>query len=426
VVSISDPDDVQMVLRSESKFPKRSLLPLIDQYRQLRQVPPGLAFAVGEEWYKHRTVLSKKMLRPPEVAAYCPTFDAITNEFLIKIHKLRGPANSPKEYEVHDLENELFRWSFENISTVLFDKRFGCLDDHVDPDAQAFIDAVGDFFSCISSLLLIPQWFHKIYETPTYKRFIQSMDTMYEYTGALVEEKKIELMKTELESSEDKPDFFRFLLSSGKLTENDLLASVIDLLFAGVDTTSNTMLWVLYMMSQNPTEQQKLHHEVSTVLKPGEPITVNTLSSLPYLKAWIKETLRMYPIIAVLPRRMEQDLILRGYHVPAGTTAFIHQGFMGRDEALFPHPNSFRPERWLRGEAPLEDRVKNTFASIPFGFGRRMCVGRRLAGQEVHVLTARIAQRYEVTYPEGEEEVEPTMILLTVPDRPLRVKFNER
>ena len=58
------------------------------------------------------------------------------------------------------------------------------------------------------------------------------------------------------ETERDLAGFFEFLLACGKLTKDDLLASVMDVLFAGVDTTSNTMQWVLYMLAKNPEKRR--------------------------------------------------------------------------------------------------------------------------------------------------------------------------
>jgi cytochrome P450 len=67
----------------------------------------------------------------------------------------------------------------------------------------------------------------------------------------------------------------------------------------------------------------------------------------------------------------------------------------------------------------------HAFSSIPFGFGTRMCAGRRIAELELYLLTTRLLQKYEIKYPEN-EEVEPFVRGITIPDRPLRVKFIKR
>ena len=83
---------------------------------------------------------------------------------------------------------------------------------------------------------------------------------MYDYAelfiGRRIKELEEKSSKPTKETERDRVGFFEFLLASGKLTKDDLLASVIDVLFAGVDTTSNTMQWVLYMLAKNPEKRR--------------------------------------------------------------------------------------------------------------------------------------------------------------------------
>lgn len=92
----------------------------------------------------------------------------------------------------------------------------------------------------------------------------------------------------------------------------------------------------------------------------------------------------------------------------------------GISEELFKFPLEFRPERWLN-----EDLGKiHPFATLPFGVGPRMCIGRRIAEAEMYLLATKLVQRFVLEY--HEEPVEPTFRLMTVPDRPIRIKFIDR
>ena len=81
---------------------------------------------------------------------------------------------------------------------------------------------------------------------------------------------------------------------------------------------------------------------------------------------------------------------------------------MGRDEKLFEDAKAFRPERWLGMKDAIPTDTAEAFSSIPFGFGTRMCIGRRIAELlELHLLLARILQRFKIFYPPDAENVEP-------------------
>lgn len=179
------------------------------------------------------------------------------------------------------------------------------------------------------------------------------------------------------------------------------------------------------MLAKNPDKQSKLYQEIVSVLKQNELPTSSTLGNMPYLKACVKETLRLYPVLSNQNRQIPSDMEILGYHLPKGSQVSFLSFYISRDEKNFKQANQFIPERWLRNENNQVSESLHAFSSIPFGFGTRMCAGRRIAELELYLLTTRLLQKYKITYPDG-EEVEPFMRGVTIPDRPLRVKFIER
>lgn len=430
-VQLADPVDVVTVFRNEPKYPKRFNSPIFNYYREKRKRKPGVFFADGAEWYTYRSVTSKRMLRPKEVADYAASFNEIVTAFCERVKSIQETPGSEKEHEVQGLDNELFKWSFESVAKMLFDKRFGCLGTQVNKDAQAFIEAIGEFLEQLIYAVFYPSWFCKIYEPKPVKKMFDSFDAMHHYAEMFIEQRLKEIEEREKmkpTDSREKMGFFEFLLSSGKLTKDDLLASVIDILFAGVDTTSNTMQWVLYMMAKNPEKQDILRQEVLSVLGNRNHASPTTLAQMPYLRGWVRETLRLYPVLSVLSRISSKDLVLSGYYIPEGTELHMLVMQMSRDESVFEQPEAFKPERWLRDKEQSNkfNEAKEVFASMPFGFGTRMCVGRRIAELELHLLLARIVQLFEIRYPPDAEAVEPYFRGVTIPDRPVRVKFVDR
>ena len=435
-VQLSDPADVETVLRNEPKYPHRLNSPILEYYREKRKKKPGVFFANGTVWRNYRSVISKRMLRPVEVADYSSAFNEIVSAFCDRVKNVRECPGSEREYEVKGLDNELFKWSFESVAEVVFDQRFGCFDAQVNEDAQAFRAAVGAFLEHFTASVFFPIWFVKIFEPTPVKKMFDNFDKMYDYAEMFIEKRLKELeergkLKPNERESGGKMGFFEFLLSSGNLSKEDLLASVIDILFGGVDTTSNTMQWVMYMMARNAEKRAILQQEVLSVLGEQNHASPDAIAQMPYLRAWVRETLRLYPPATILIRITNKDLILSGYHIPAGTELHLLAYQMSRDESVFEEPNAFRPERWLRGKkVSLQNskfvEAKEVFSSLPFGFGRRMCIGRRIAELELHLLLARIVQQFEIHYPTDANDVEPFFRGLMIPDRPVRVKFVDR
>ena len=218
------------------------------------------------------------------------------------------------------------------------------------------------------------------------------------------------------------------LFLTSEITKKDLLATYIDIHLAGVDTTSTMMLWVFYQLAKHQDKQRKLRQEIWSVLKPGEIATFASLIKMPYLKACIKETLRLCPSL-YLHRTSQQDLVLSGYKIPAGTQIMILAPAMAFNEQYFQDASSFVPERWLRApntKYSADGDQLDAFASLPFGFGRRMCVGRRVPELEQYLLLTRIVQNYQLLYPADEEIGRTVHGITIIPDRPLRLQFVKR
>lgn len=432
LVTISDPADIAKVLRTEPKYPQRLNSPHLSYYRELRKTVPGVFFSDGEVWHRYRSTVSKRILKPREVAEYLPVFNEIVADFTSRLHSIRSPAGTENEFEVVDLDNELFKWSFESVAHVLFDRRFGCLAEEVNPEAQDFIKSVGGFLGSFLQVILLPVSFYKVYETKTFKEFINCFDNMYKYADMFITKKvqqleregRLDPKRLDQNPEPEKVGFVEFLLTKENLSTDDLMASIIDLLFAGVDTTSNTMQWFLYMMSKNPDKQEKLYQEITSVLENDELPSSKTLTKMPYLKACFKESLRLYPVLSTLTRVVQNDIDLQGYHIPKGSSIQMMLYYTSRTEKYFKNASEYIPERWLRNEQREGGEI-DPFASIPFGFGTRMCAGRRIAEMELYLLATRLVQKYKLVYPEN-EYVEPYMRGVIIPDRPLRVKFLDR
>ncbi|XP_078351109.1 sterol 26-hydroxylase, mitochondrial-like [Oculina patagonica] len=424
-VKISNPNDVASVLRSEGQIPHRPESPVMEYYRRETSKPAGLIFDNGLSWYKHRKRVNERMLQPRSVAEYEPAFNEIITEFVTRLEKLRGRHGV--ENEIPLLENELFKWSFESVSLLLFDERFGALEDKIKPEVEGFIGAVHNFLQTTAHIHVQPPWMNKIFPTKMYKQFSDSYDTFYEFTDKVIKRKLKEFEKQEAgQNQSENMELLKLLALNSDMTHKDLLATYVDVYFAGVDTTATAILWSLYLLANHQDKQLKLYQEISSVLKPGEIATSKSLAKLPYLKACIKEVLRMYPAFH-LHRVTDQDLVLSGYKIPAGTQVMILVHAMSMSEKYFDDPCTFKPERWLWDNRKPSDGGSNVdaFASLPFGFGTRMCVGRRVSELEQYLLLTRIVQNHQLFY-FGETVVRTIHGVVITPDRPVRVQFVKR
>jgi len=155
-------------------------------------------------------------------------------------------------------------------------------------------------------------------------------------------------------------------------------------------------LGVLYQLAKNPEKQEKLREEIMKIL-PEKNSTLNSesLKNIPYLRACLKETLRVVPVITGNMRGIGQDLVIKGYQVPKGTNVAMSNALLQTEDDHFPKSDQFLPERWLKNSDSVQNaecphsKTAHPFVYLPFGFGSRTCIGRRFSEMEVEVLIAR-------------------------------------
>ncbi|WMV21339.1 hypothetical protein MTR67_014724 [Solanum verrucosum] len=223
------------------------------------------------------------------------------------------------------------------------------------------------------------EWVNKITGLDTkVEKVAKKLDTFLE---SVIEEHIIRNNKEEYSTGEAK-DFVDVLLEiqNGKetgfrLQRDSLKAILLDIFAAGTDTTYTTLMWIMAELLRHPRVMETLHNEVRGLAQ-GKlaEITEDDLGNMHYLKAVIKETLRLHPLL--VPRESTQDIKLLGYQIPAKTQVIINAWTVGRDPVSWENPEDYRPERFLNSDIDFKGL---NFELIPFGAGRRGCPGTAFA-----------------------------------------------
>jgi cytochrome P450 len=165
-----------------------------------------------------------------------------------------------------------------------------------------------------------------------------------------------------------------------QLDDLDVASECADHLLAGIDTTSDTLMFLIWALSlpKNRHIQDKLVDECMRIdanaIKNGV-VDLDVADRMPYLDAVIKETLRLYaPLPASEPRTSPVDTVIDGYGIPRGTVCSMAPYSLHRNADVFPDPLKWDPERWLKsdGDAALAEMKKWFWA---FSSGARMCIG---------------------------------------------------
>ena len=172
-----------------------------------------------------------------------------------------------------------------------------------------------------------------------------------------------------------------------------------DLFVAGTDTTSSTLEWAMTEVLHNPETLKKAKEELAQVIGKGKTIEESDIARLPYLRAIVKETLRIHPPVPFLiPRKLEVDVEICGYEIPKGTQILVNVWAIGRDPSTWANATSFMPERFLDSEIDFRGQ---DFELIPFGAGRRICPGLPLAIRMVPVMLGSLINSFDWTLEGG-------------------------
>ena len=180
------------------------------------------------------------------------------------------------------------------------------------------------------------------------------------------------------------------------MTNEQLRDEATTLVIAGSETTGNTIAWACYLLAHHPQIQARLQAEADLVLA-GADADYETVSRLPFTRAVITETLRLYSPIWILPRRALVDVELDGYLLPAGSRMFFSPYALNRDARLHRDPDRFDPDRW--GADYSRSDLRATF--FPFGQGIRNCIGEGFAWTESILLLSAIAARWQLRLADG-------------------------
>ena len=161
----------------------------------------------------------------------------------------------------------------------------------------------------------------------------------------------------------------------------------------------------MLLMANNPDIQARVQSELDQVCGSRAP-TMDDKNALPYTEATILEIMRCKtPIPLAVPHRTTKDVTLQGYNIPRGTIIIPHQQMVHENEKEFPKPREFNPERFLKnGKFEPHPHV------IPFGIGKRKCLGEALARMSVFVFFTRILQKFHIKPAHGIEKLDEEML----------------
>ncbi|KAG1714953.1 putative cytochrome P450 301a1, mitochondrial [Nymphon striatum] len=213
-------------------------------------------------------------------------------------------------------------------------------------------------------------------------------------------------------------------LSSKEINSKDVTMTLIDFMVAGIDTVSNSLTYVFNELAKHQSVQQKLWEEINRILPNRKEFTSADLNNLPYLNATMKEVFRISPTIPGVVRVTQKEHFLCGYEIPKNTVVFCHSMVASKLKENFNDPDAFMPERWLRDTNRHKTKA---YSVLPFGFGARMCIGRRFAEQEMKTTIVKVMQNFRIEFAnKSDPPIGQVYRFLVVPDKELNIKLVNR
>jgi len=215
-------------------------------------------------------------------------------------------------------------------------------------------------------------------------------------------------------SGDDRGDLLSMLLlahdtegDGSGMSDVQLRDEAMTLLLAGHETTANALTWAWYLLSGAPGVEAAMHAEIDALA--DRPLGADDLARLPYTRAVLAETMRLYPPAWIVGRRALDGYDVRGYRLASRTVVLMSQWIVHRDPRWWPDAESFQPERWLPGGS-ASDPGRPKFSYFPFGAGTRVCIGEQFAWMEGVLALATFARRWRLRLAPG-HRVEPQPIV---------------
>ena len=330
----------------------------------------GLLTAEGKDWRRHRRMVQPAFSRAA-LDAYADTMAACAEA------AVEGWADR-ECLDAHAFTGAL---TLDVVARTLFGADLG-------DDAAAIGRALDDYMAWYMGFLDSGVPLPEVVPTPANQGRKRALATLERTVGRLVAEARPgdASLLGRLVAVED---------DQGRLTPKELRDEALTLLMAGHETTAGWLLFALVALAENPTVEERLHHEVDAVLRGRRPGLAD-VDALPYTRRVLLEVLRLSPPAWSVGREVVQPIEVGGHPLAPGDQVWIAQWSVHRDPRWFDDPLTFEPDRWLGAEGNLP---KGAF--LPFGAGPRVCIGKRFAELEAVLCLATLAQRYSLRLAPG-------------------------
>ena len=354
----------------------------------------GLFVSDGLVWKERRRAVAP-VTHVSRMAELAPVMTEVAGEWSARWRAL------PEGAEIDALE-EMAELTAEIICRTLFGRQLG--GDAALQVVRAFTvyqAKVGQ--TAVAAMLRLPEWICRI-QAPGIGAEVRRIHAVLDGLIAAV-----------LEG--DEPCLVRAMAERGAMDRTALRNETATLFMAGHETTANTLAWCWYLLSQDGQAANRLAAEARGVLG-GRIAEYGDVERLPFTRAVIEESLRLYPPVPVLAREAMEPATIAGRYVEPGSLVLVIPWLLHRNPKLWEAPDEFRPERFL-GPPPAR------YSYVPFSLGPRVCTGQQFGLTESIIGLASLAQDFSLVLRPG-HAVMPVSRLTLRPGEDLPMRLQAR
>ncbi|KAM5228527.1 cytochrome P450 3A11-like [Ctenodactylus gundi] len=385
LLAITEPDLIKAVLVKEcySTFTNRR------PFGPVGVMKKAVSIAEDDEWKRVRASLS-------------PTFTSGKLKDMFPIVERYGDvlvANLRREAERGASINmkEIFgAYSMDVVTSTSFGVNIDSLNRPQDPFVEKAKKLLRfDFFDPLFLSVVLFPFLIPIYEMLNISIFPRDSLNFFK---KFVEKMKANRLDT---NEKHRVDFLQLMMNTQNskdteshkvLSDMEILAQSIIFIFAGYETTSSTLSFLMHLLATHPDVQKKLQQEIDMALPNKAIPTYDTVMEMEYLDMVVNETLRMYPIANRIERVCKKDIELNGMCIPKGTVLMVPAFALHRDAKHWPEPDVFRPERFSKKNKDSID----PYLYLPFGAGPRNCIGMRFALMNMKLAITKVLQHFSL------------------------------
>ncbi|XP_029442699.1 cytochrome P450 11B, mitochondrial-like, partial [Rhinatrema bivittatum] len=286
-VNILLPRDAAQLFQSEGILPSRMSIEPWMEHRRLRSHKCGVFLLNGEEWRSDRLILNKEVLSPIGVRKFLPFLQEVAEDFVTFMNR-RIRKNTRGTFTV-DLYADLFRFTLESSSYVLYGQRLGLLEENPNAESVEFISAVETMLKTTLPLLYMPPGLLQWTKNKVWKEHLDAWDIIFSHADKCIQNIYQEFC---LGQERKYSGIMAELLLQAELPLDSIKANVTELMAGGVDTTAMPLLFTLFELARNPHVQTAIREEILAAETQVQQDESKMLNHVPLLKGAIKETLR--------------------------------------------------------------------------------------------------------------------------------------